>query len=172
MDRVRGQDVIIACGGIGLAPLRPVLYHLVRHRGDYGRVTLLYGSRTPNDLLYAGEYDAWRQAGIDVEVTVDLGDADWQGHIGVVPVLFYRLRVNAARTCVLTCGPEVMIHFVVFEALARRIHPGRIYVSMERNMNCAVGLCGHCQFGPVFVCKDGPVFSYEQIERFQHLEEF
>jgi NAD(P)H-flavin reductase len=172
MGRMRGQDVIIACGGIGLAPLRPVLYHIIRNRGDYGRVTLLYGARTPNDLLYAREYDAWRRAGIDVEVTVDLGDADWQGHIGVVPVLFYRLRVNAAQTYVLTCGPEVMIRFVVFEALARRIHPERIYVSMERNMNCAVGLCGHCQFGPLFVCKDGPVFCYEQIQRFQHLEEF
>jgi NAD(P)H-flavin reductase len=167
----RGQDVVIACGGIGLAPLRPAIYHLVRHRSDYGRIMLLYGARTSRDLLYTAEYPAWRQAGIEVEVTVDIGDADWQGNIGVVPVLFYRLRLNAQRTHVLTCGPEVMIRFVVFEALARRIAPARIHLSMERNMNCAVGLCGHCQFGPVFVCKDGPIFTYERLQPFLHLED-
>jgi NAD(P)H-flavin reductase len=166
-----GQDVIIAAGGIGLAPLRPAIYHLIRHRGDFGRVILLYGARTPPDLLYAGEYDAWRAAGVEVETTVDIGDADWQGNIGVVPVLFYRLRLDPQRTQVLTCGPEVMIRFVIFEALARRIAPARIHLSMERNMSCAVGLCGRCQFGPVFVCKDGPVFSYQRLQPYLHVED-
>ncbi len=172
VERAKGQDVILAAGGIGLAPLRPVVYHLIRHRADYGRVILLNGARTSNDLLYAGEYDDWRKADIEVEVTVDIGDSDWQGHIGVVPTLFYRLRLHAHRTHVFTCGPEIMIHFVIFEALARRVAPGNIYLSMERNMNCAVGLCGHCQYGPNFVCKDGPVFTYEQIRSFQHVEDF
>jgi NAD(P)H-flavin reductase len=172
VEDAKGQDVLIACGGIGLAPLRPAIYYILRHRADYGRVMLLYGSRTPNDLLYRDEYEAWQAAGIEVEVTVDISDADWRGNVGVVPVLFYRLRLHPQRTRVLTCGPEVMIHFVVFEALARRIPPSHIHLSMERNMNCAVGLCGHCQFGPVFVCKDGPVFTYEQVQPYLHVEEF
>jgi NAD(P)H-flavin reductase len=172
MTALRGKDLIIACGGIGLAPLRPVIYHVARYRHEYGRVIVLYGSRTPHDLLYPAEYDAWRQAGIDVEVTVDIGDAEWRGNIGVVPVLFYRLRPNPRTTHVLTCGPEVMLRFVIFEALARRIPPSHIHVSMERNMSCAVGLCGRCQFGPVFVCKDGPVFTYERLAPYLHVEDF
>jgi NAD(P)H-flavin reductase len=172
LQEARGQDVVIACGGIGLAPLRPAIYHILRHRTDYGRVILLYGARTPGDLLYSAEYSTWRNAGIEVEVTVDIGADDWRGNIGVVPVLFYRLRLKPNHTRVLTCGPEVMIHFVVFEALARRIPPGHIHLSMERNMNCAVGLCGRCQFGPVFVCKDGPVFTYERLQPYLHVEDF
>jgi NAD(P)H-flavin reductase len=170
-DACRGHDVVIACGGVGLAPLRPVIYHILSHRADYGRVFLLYGARTSNDLLFTAEYDAWREAGLEVQVTVDLGDANWRGHIGVVPVLFYRLRLNAPRTCVMTCGPEIMMRFVIFESLARKLRPEKIFISMERNMKCAIGFCGHCQCGPVFVCKDGPVFTYEQMEPYMHLED-
>lgn len=172
MAACRGQDVVLACGGIGLAPLRPAIYHIIRHRADFGRVFLLYGARTPQDLLYSREYADWQKADIRVEVTVDVGDAGWQGNIGVVPVLFYRLRLDRHRTHVLTCGPEVMIRFVIFEARARRIPPSRIHLSMERNMNCALGLCGHCQFGPVFICKDGPVFTYERLQPYLHVENF
>ena len=168
---LRGQDVVIACGGIGLAPLRPAIYHVIRHRGDYGRVYLLYGARTPRDLLYAGEYDSWRQAGIEVETTVDVGDTSWTGNIGVVPVLFYRLRLQPKQTHVLACGPEIMMRFVVFEALARRVAASRIHLTLERNMNCAVGLCGHCQLRPMFICKNGPVFTYEQLEPYMHVED-
>ncbi len=168
----RGHDVVLACGGVGLAPLRPAIYHLLNHRDDYGRVFLLYGARTPADLLYQAEFDTWRNGGLEVEVTVDLGAEDWRGHIGVVPILFYRLRLNAAKTCVLTCGPEIMMRFVIFEALARKLRPDKIFMSMERNMKCAVGLCGHCQLGPMFVCKDGPVFTYEQMAPYLHLDDF
>jgi NAD(P)H-flavin reductase len=172
VEACRGNDVVIACGGVGLAPLRPAIYHFIRHRDQYGRLILLYGARTPNDLLYTDEYDAWRKAGIEVEVTVDLGSADWSGDIGVVPVLFYRLRLKAPQTRVLTCGPEIMMRFVIFEALARKVRTEHIYLSMERNMNCALGFCGHCQLGPAFVCKDGPVFSYQQMEPYLHVEDF
>lgn len=172
MEACKGQDLVLACGGIGLAPLRPAIYHVLRHRADYGRVILLYGARGPGDLLYADEFEAWRTGNIEVEVTVDIADRDWQGNIGVVPVLFYRLRLNAARTRLFTCGPEIMIHYVVFEALARRLRPEHIFVSMERNMSCAVGLCGHCQVGPFFVCKDGPVFTYKQVAPYLHVEDF
>jgi NAD(P)H-flavin reductase len=172
MAACRGKDVVIATGGVGLAPLRPAIYHLVRQRAEFERVILLYGARTPGDLLYTEEYDAWRAAGVEVEVTVDLGGEGWTGQIGVVPTLFYRLRLEAARTRVLTCGPEVMMRFVVFEALARKLRPRDVYMSLERNMNCAVGLCGHCQLGPAFVCKDGPVFTYEQLEPYLAVEDF
>jgi NAD(P)H-flavin reductase len=172
LEACRKQDVVIACGGIGLAPLRPAIYHFLRYRSEYGRVILLYGARAPIDLLYADEFDSWRDKGIEVEVTVDMGDNDWRGNIGVVPVLFYRLRVNAPKTRLLTCGPEIMIRFVIFEALARRLKPEHIYLSMERNMCCAMGLCGRCQVGPVFVCKDGPVFTYKQMEPYMHIEDF
>src|SRR5262249_48092219 len=107
-----------------------------------------------------------------VEVTVDVGDAGSRGNIGVVPVLFYRLRLDRHRTQVLTCGPEGMMRFVIFEALARRIPAGSLHLSMERNMNCALGPCGHCQFGPMFVCKDGPVFTYEKLQPYLHVEDF
>ena len=171
VDSYRGNDVVIACGGIGLAPLRPAIYHILNHRADYGRVILLYGARASKDLLYTSEYDAWRDKGLEVEVTVDIGDSNWKGHIGVVPVLFYRLRLDPKQTVVMTCGPEIMMRFVVFEALARRVHPEDIFVSLERNMSCAMGFCGHCQFGPHFVCKDGPVFDFQQVEPFFNLED-
>jgi NAD(P)H-flavin reductase len=167
----RGNDVVIACGGIGLAPLRPAIYHLLNHRSEYGRVILLYGARTPKDLLYTAEYDVWRNKGLEVEVTVDIGDSNWQGHVGVVPALFYRLRLQPKQTIVMTCGPEIMMRFVVFEALARRVHPQDIFVSLERNMSCAMGFCGHCQYGPHFICKDGPVFNFRQVEPFFNLED-
>lgn len=171
LETCRGRDLVIACGGVGLAPLRPVLYQITHHRRDYGRVCLLYGARTPGDLLYAAEFDDWRAADIDVETTVDIGDEHWRGNIGVVPSLFNRLRLNAARTQVLTCGPEIMIRFVVFEALARGIAREQIHLSVERNMNCGLGHCGHCQLGPVFVCKDGPVFTYRQLEAYFNVED-
>jgi NAD(P)H-flavin reductase len=171
VDFYRGNDVVIACGGIGLAPLRPAIYHILNYRDEYGRVTLLYGARTPKDLLYTLEYDTWRSNGLDIDVTVDIGDANWKGHVGVVPVLFYRLRLKPNETTVMTCGPEIMMRFVIFEALARRVRPEDIYVSLERNMSCAMGFCGHCQYGPHFVCKDGPVFHFRQVEPFFNLED-
>ena len=139
---------------------------------DYGRVFLLYGARTPGDLLYADEYDAWREADIEVEVTVDIGDRPGGATSASSRCSSTGSASNAARTIVLTCGPEIMIRFVVFEALARKIPPEQIYLSMERNMNCAIGHCGHCQLGPAFVCKDGPVFTYRQMEPYMHLEDF
>jgi NAD(P)H-flavin reductase len=171
VDSHRGHDVVLACGGIGLAPLRPAIYHILNHRSEYGRVILLYGARTPKDLLYPSEYDSWRELGLEVEVTVDIGDSDWKGHVGVVPMLFYQLRLQPKQTVVMTCGPEIMMRFVVFEALARRIPAEEVFVSLERNMSCAMGFCGHCQFGPNLVCKDGPVFAFRQVEPFFNLED-
>lgn len=169
---LQGRDVFIACGGIGLPPLRPVLYHIIQNRPNFGKVTLLYGARTSKDLMYTSEYETWRNANIDVQVTVDRGDTDWSGHVGVVPMWFYHFRIDPHRTTVLTCGPEIMIRFVIYEALARRVPVENIYISLERNMKCGQGSCGHCQLGPYFICKDGPVFRFDALEPFFNVEEF
>ena len=172
MTQAKGNDLIIFTGGIGLAPLRPAVYHAIRHREAYGQVTILTGARAPVDLLYPDEYDSWREHDIEVIVTVDRADEAWRGHVGVVPMLFYKLRPDPRRTVVLTCGPEIMMRFVVYEALARRIPKERVFVSLERNMKCAIGFCGHCQYGPMFLCKEGPVLSYDRFEPFFSVEEF
>jgi NAD(P)H-flavin reductase len=166
MDRARGGDVLVVAGGIGLAPLRPVMYHIARHRGDYGRLILLYGARTPKALLYRRELRAW-SALPDTQVlyTVDYSGMDWHGYVGVVTKLFDFAILRPERTTTMMCGPEIMMRFVVRELQARKFSPSRIYLSMERNMKCAIGLCGHCQMGPYFICKDGPIFSYDQMGR-------
>jgi NAD(P)H-flavin reductase len=172
IEKLEGKDLFIACGGIGLPPLRPAIYHIMKHREKYGNVTLLYGARTPTDLMYTREHDQWRAANIHVEVTVDRSEADWNGHVGVVPMWFYNFRMHPRKTAVLTCGPEIMIRFVIFEALARRVAPESIFVSLERNMKCGQGSCGHCQIGPFFVCRDGPVFPFSTLQPFFNVEEF
>ena len=172
MREMEGKDVFISCGGIGLPPLRPAIYHIIRNREKYGKVTLLYGSRTSSDLMVPKEYESWRNANIDVEVTVDRGDANWNGRVGVVPMWFYQFRIDPRKTAVLTCGPEIMIRFVIYEAMARRVPVENIYVSLERNMKCGQGSCGHCQMGPYFICKDGPVFRFDELQSFFNVEEF
>jgi NAD(P)H-flavin reductase len=172
MPEIEGRDVIIAAGGIGLAPLRPSIYYILNHRERFGNVHLLYGARTPSDLLYPSEYKKWEAAGIQTHVTVDRSDEKWQGQVGVVPMLFYRLRLDAPNSVVLACGPEIMIRFVVFEGLARRVPAENIYISLERNMKCGQGSCGHCQLGPYFICKDGPVFRFDALQPFFNVEEF
>ncbi len=167
-----GKDVLLVAGGLGLAPLRPVVQALLADRERHGRLTLLYGARQPSDLLYEREYPEWRRRGMDVRVTVDRADPSWRGEVGVVPVLFRKLQLDPGRTVVMACGPEVMMRFSIAEALADRIPDRDVYLSMERNMQCAVGLCGRCQLGPDFVCKDGPVFSHPEIARFLHQKNF
>ena len=168
----KGKDIYIAAGGIGLPPLRPVIYKIMRNRSDYGKVVVLYGARTPNDLQFKREFDEWREADIEVLVTVDRATEGWEGTVGVVPLLFYRLRMDPQNSVAFTCGPEIMMRFVVYEALARRLSEHDIYVSFERNMKCGFGSCGHCQLGPFFVCKDGPVFSYDQLMPYFNVEDF
>jgi len=172
MQNLKGRDIFIACGGIGLPPLRPAIFRILRNRAEFGKVTLLYGARTPAELMYTEEHEQWRKAGIEVETTVDRAESDWTGRVGVVPMWFYQFRIDHRNTAVLTCGPEIMIRFVIFEALARRVAPENIFVSLERNMKCGQGSCGHCQIGPYFICKDGPVFSLDQLQPFLNVEEF
>ncbi|HBH96310.1 MAG TPA: Ni/Fe hydrogenase subunit gamma [Candidatus Omnitrophica bacterium] len=159
------RDVVVVSGGIGLAPLRPVLYELLANRRQYGRVSLLYGTRTPEDILYRKELERWRgRFDVDVEVTVDRGDAGWRGHVGVVTTLIHRVPFDPATAIAMVCGPAVMMRFAATELIQTGLEAERIYISMERNMHCGIGLCGHCQYGPWFICKDGPVMRYDQIQ--------
>ncbi len=164
VDECVGRDVVLVAGGIGLAPLRPVIYDLLSDRERYGRVTLVIGAREPAALLYPSEYDDWIRAGLDVQVTVDRSVGTWHGNIGMVTALLHRLPLpDPGNTLLLTCGPEVMMWYTVQGAMERGLKAESLYVSLERNMNCAIGLCGHCQFGPQFLCKDGPVFRYDKV---------
>jgi len=159
-----GRDCLIAAGGIGLAPLRPIIYTVLANRPKYRRVVILYGTRTPDDILYGNELKRWSaKFDIEVHVTVDRGVHDWRGNVGVVTALISRAAFNPETVVAMLCGPEVMMRFSLLELQRRGVPPERIYLSMERNMKCAIGLCGHCQYGPAFVCKDGPVFRLDRI---------
>jgi NAD(P)H-flavin reductase len=159
-----GNHIVLVAGGIGLAPLRPVIYHLLSNRDRYREVHLLIGARSPADLLYAAEYATWQQGGIAIQTTVDRAGPDYPGHIGVVTLLLQRLKLVApAQTVLMTCGPEVMMNYAIREALRGGLAAESIWLSIERNMNCAIGHCGHCQFGPFFACTDGPVMRYDRI---------
>jgi NAD(P)H-flavin reductase len=161
----KGSDLVIIPGGIGLAPLRPLIYHVLTHRRDYQRVVVLYGARTPEDILYPAQLRQWRgKFDMDVHVTVDRATGAWKGNVGLITSLIARAPFDPAKAVVLLCGPEVMMRYTVMEVQKRGVPAERIYVSMERNMKCGVGFCGHCMYGPTFVCKDGPVFRLDRIE--------
>ena len=172
VEEAAGHDVLVIAGGIGLAPLRPVVHHLLAHRQLFGRVALLYGARTPADLLYRRQLDRWRRLPeLQVRVTVDRAEADWEGDVGVVGKLIEKVRFDPHETLAMICGPEVMIRFTALALKDHGIDPDRVFVSLERNMKCAIGHCGHCQFGPAFVCKHGPVFRYASVETMMAIRE-
>jgi NAD(P)H-flavin reductase len=163
-DLCEQQDVVLVAGGIGLAPLRPVLYTIISDRSRYGRVLLLVGARTPDIILYRKEIETWRKRGVDVRMAVDAAAPGWRETVGPITTLIPRAEFDPSRAVAFIVGPEIMMRFVV-QALVQRGIPGdRLFISMERNMKCAVGFCGHCQLGPTFICKDGPVFSYRHLE--------
>lgn len=165
VDEAQGHDVVIVAGGIGLAPLRPAMLHLIANRSSYRKVALLYGARTPEDLLYRAELERWRaRLDLEVDVTVDRATLGWRGTVGVVTRLIGRAPFDPHNTVAMICGPETMIRFTTIELRQRGVRIEDIHVSMERNMKCGIGLCGHCQFGPEFVCKDGPVFRYSHVK--------
>jgi NAD(P)H-flavin reductase len=167
IQQAAGSDVVIVAGGIGLAPLRPALYQLFAQREKFGKIVLLYGARTQEDILYRPELEQWRaRFDTDVFVTVDRATGDWRGNVGVVTTLIPRAPFYPPETVAMVCGPEVMMRFTVPALQKRGVTAAQIFISMERNMKCATGFCGHCQFGPKFICKDGPVFRYDQVQSF------
>lgn len=166
MDEARDRDLLLIAGGIGLAPLRPALYHALNHRARYQRILLHYGTRTPRDILFQDEIMAWRgRFDLDIEVTVDRGDDTWRGKTGVVTRLLGRADFDRERAIVMACGPEIMMRFVARELQGQGTLLDRIYVTLERNMQCAVAHCGHCQLGPELICRDGAVYRYDSVSR-------
>ena len=162
LDRFLGCDLVLVAGGIGLAPLRPVVHAVHRRRSAFGRLSILYGARTPGELLFSRELERWAKSqDTSVQVTVDrVGEHDWKGPVGTVARLLARVPLDPPRTGVFVCGPEVMLEPCARQLELRGLASDRMYVSLERNMHCAIRACGHCQLGPRFVCRDGPVLPF------------
>jgi NAD(P)H-flavin reductase len=172
LEAMVGTDVVFVAGGIGLAPLRPAILAVLAERERFGRVTLLYGGRAPDQLLYTDELDRWSASdAIDVFVTVDSAGPEWLGPVGVVPRLIRRAALSAERSTALLCGPEIMMRFTAAALGEHGIGPDRVYASMERNMQCGIGHCGHCQLGPTLVCRDGPVYRWSELTPWLRIRE-
>jgi len=162
MAELAGKHVLIVAGGLGLAPLQPLIETLVANPDDYASVQLFYGGKRPEELLFYSRIDRWREA-IDIELSVDRAGPEWSGHIGVITQLLETADFPLDNTIAVVCGPEIMMRYSVQALQQKGLADSAIYLSMERNMHCATGHCGHCQWGPNFVCKDGPVFCFADI---------
>ena len=162
LEAAEGRDVVVVAGGIGLAPLRPVIDALLARRERFGTVTLLYGGRSPAELLYTGELEHWSRA-LDVAVIVDAPLPGWGGPVGVVTKLIARAALDPNRTVAMMCGPEVMMRFAALALQERGIAADSTWLSLERSMKCGVGHCGHCQLGPLLICRDGAVFRHDVV---------
>jgi NAD(P)H-flavin reductase len=172
VGEAQGKDLVVVAGGIGLAPLRPMIYHAVRNRNSFGKVVIIYGSRNPADLIFTKEIENWRKKlDLQIEVTVDVADRTWKGHTGVVTKHLGRTDFNPATAIAMMCGPEIMMRFAAREFERLGMPTKNIWMTMERNMRCGAGLCGHCQFGPSFICKDGPVYRYDEIAQLLSVRE-
>lgn len=165
IEKYRGKDILFAPGGLGLAPLRSLINQVLDERALFGRVIILYGARSPSELLFKDELAEWgNRPDVEMYVTVDRGDENWTGNVGVITTLFRHVSVYPRNTVAITCGPPVMYRFVLMELLGKGISEGNIYLSLERRMKCGVGKCGHCQINSIYACQSGPVFAYSDIK--------
>lgn len=166
LEEAKGRNVVIVTGGLGCAPVVGAIEYIFRRRAQYGSIKILHGVKTPYDLLYRERFDQWRRVpDTEVLLTSDQPDKTWGYHIGVVTELFERVTIDPAKSIVLMCGPEIMMRLGVPILMRRGIPATAVYVSLERHMECGIGLCGHCQMGPHFLCKDGPVMRYDRVEQ-------
>ena len=166
LEALKGHDVLFVAGGLGLAPARGAIQYVLDHRSDYGRVTVLYGARSPGELLFRRDLKEWEERpDVDFLLTVDRADEAWSGHTGVITTLFDKVSIARQKTYAVIVGPPVMFKFTVLEVLSAGLPEHRILCSLERHMKCGLGKCGHCQIGNLYVCQDGPVFTYEQVCR-------
>jgi anaerobic sulfite reductase subunit B len=163
LAQAQGSDIVVVAGGVGLAPLRGALRYLLAHRGEYGELVLLYGSRAPAGVLYRDELERFRRSGMSVDVIVDAAGPEWPGRVGFVTELIGPARFDPDATVAMVCGPEIMMVHCARALLDRGVDAENLYVSLERSMRCGIGHCGHCQLGPTIVCRDGPVYSYDRV---------
>ena len=165
LDSYTGKDILILGGGVGLAPLRSLLLALLEERGRFGRIVLCYGARTPDDLIYKDQLPQWSDMdALEVHLTVDNADDTWQGKVGVVTTVLDEVSMDFGQAITAVCGPPVMMKFGTLALLDKGFAPANIYLSMEKNMSCGIGQCGHCRLGPYYVCRDGPVFTYDMVK--------
>jgi sulfhydrogenase subunit gamma (sulfur reductase) len=165
VGKMKGKDVLFAAGGLGLAPLRSLINEVLDKRGSFGRVIILYGTKHPSEILFKDELAQWAgRDDVEFHMTVDRGDEDWQGNVGVITTLFPNVNINPHNTVAAICGPPIMYRFVLMEMLGKGISETQIYLSLERRMKCGVGKCGHCQINELYCCQDGPVFRYADIK--------
>jgi NAD(P)H-flavin reductase len=166
LEVFKSGEILIVGGGVGLAPLRALLYALFNDVNDYRKIILKYGSRTPKDIVYKNEIGSWkdRAAHVDVEVTTDVGDDTWKGHVGIVTTILKDIGLDTENAAAVVCGPPIMMKFVTFKLLDLGFRDRNVYLSMEKNMSCGIGKCGHCRLGTYYACKDGPVFTYDKIK--------
>jgi NAD(P)H-flavin reductase len=172
IERTAGRDVLFVAGGLGLAPLRSAIFRVAENAEERGSVGIVYGAKTQHDMLFRGDLEIWGELDdVRVHLTVDKADGGWEGEVGLVTSLFDSALTRLTLPMVLLCGPDVMIRNACKDLVERGIDPRDIWVTMERNMKCGIGLCGHCQFGPLFLCKDGPVFRYDQVSELLEIRE-
>jgi len=165
VEEIKGKDVLFAAGGLGLAPLRSLINQVLDERDSFGRVIILYGTKQPSEILFQDELQEWaRRDDVEFHMTVDRGDENWSGNVGVITTLFPKVTINPHDTVAATCGPPIMYRFVLMEMLGKGIPETQIYLSLERRMKCGVGKCGHCQINELYCCQDGPVFKYADIK--------
>jgi sulfhydrogenase subunit gamma (sulfur reductase) len=168
LNSFQGKDVLLAVGGLSLAPVRSVINQIIDERGKFGKLVILYGARTPGDLLFTDELEEWAsRPDVELHLTVDRADDTWKGHVGVITTLFPGVQVYARNTVAIIEGPPVMYRYVLMEVLGKGIPEGNIWFSFERRMKCGVGKCGHCQINNLYTCKDGPSFSYSEIKNIE-----
>ncbi len=161
----KSKDIFIVGGGVGLAPLRSLLYALFNDVNDYKKIVVKYGARTPKDIVYKNEIELWKKKAkhVNVELTVDVGDESWKGNVGLITTILKDLDLDIDNAATIVCGPPIMMKFVTFKLLDLGFKDKNIHLSMEKNMSCGIGKCGHCRIGPYYACKDGPVFPYDKI---------
>ncbi len=167
-EAMKGHDILLVAGGLGIAPLRSLINNIHDERSEFGKVTIIYGSKTPAEVMFRSQFEMWRhRRDFDLYLTVDHPDDTWDGEVGLVTKPFEHLEIDASNTFGAVCGPPVMYRFVIDEMRKKNISYDRIYVSFERNMKCGMGKCGHCQIGHQYVCIDGPVFNYWEAKNIQ-----
>ena len=167
IENLAGKDAVVIAGGTGIACIKPAINQLVENPDFVRSATIFYGAKTPRELVFADQYEEWTKSGVNFHLTVDTGKAnDWPFHLGVVTTLFDQLTSPPSQTVALISGPEIMMRFCVFDLIKRGLRPNNIFLSLERRMDCAIRMCGHCQMGPKYICQDGPVFSYQEVEHF------
>ena len=171
MPEIKGKNVIVLGGGIGGAPLRPVITSILNDRDNYGNLSILWAARNPSLLVFTDEYDVWRQAPrTQLHLTVDEGNASWSGHVGLITQLLQKVAPSPDNATVIICGPPIMIHFAIIELQKMDFTSEQIITTLEAKMKCGIGKCGRCNMGGIYICTDGPVFCFEEVEKF--LESF